>query len=41
MLPYTIEVTRVSSKIDAELAKSGQMLSFPDVVITSTAFSII
>lgn len=37
VLPYSTEIARVAAKIDANLAKSGQMLSFPDIVIAATA----
>ncbi len=37
ILPYSENIAKVAAKIDAELARSGQMLSFPDVVIAATA----
>ncbi len=37
IIPYSMEIAKVAAKIDANLAKSGQMLSFPDVVIAATA----
>jgi tRNA(fMet)-specific endonuclease VapC len=37
ILPYTIEIAKKASKIDAQLMKSGLTISFLDVVIASTA----
>jgi len=37
IIPYTYEIAKKAAEIDASLAKRGEMLPFPDVVIAATA----
>ena len=37
ILPYTYEISKIGSKLDAELIKSGKTLPFADITISATA----
>ncbi len=37
IIPYTYEIAKKAAETDASLAKRGEMLPFPDVVIAATA----
>ncbi|AEA47784.1 PIN domain-containing protein [Archaeoglobus veneficus] len=37
IISYTYEIAKKAAEIDASLAKRGEMLPFPDVVIAATA----
>lgn len=38
-IPYTHRIAKNAAKIDADLAKRGEMITFPDVVIAATALT--
>ena len=38
-IPYTPRIAKNAAKIDADLAKKGEMITFPDVVIAATALT--
>jgi len=37
ILPYTYEIARTAAEIDATLARKGQSISLPDVLLAATA----